>query len=176
MFSFCLFSLATWRASSDQNENSDLAMLRGALEQPLFPLFVPAEAGRHLAERGERVCAASGRVPQGGLDPVEFVTETDVLPNQRVEIGFEFGVQAVQRREMDLLFEREMRVERPMEAVERLPHLEWIAALERAQRGRLERVEIAMLYGDASRLMGEAKAESRLVALCHVARNSTAVL
>jgi hypothetical protein len=33
-----------------------------------------------------------------------------------------------------------------------------------------------MLDGDAPRLMGKAKAESRLIALRHVARNSTAVL
>jgi hypothetical protein len=110
------------------------------------------------------------------LDPVEFVAEAGMLANQIVEFRFEVGAQPVQRGKMYLLLEREVCVEGPMEAVERLPHLDRIAAFELAQRGRLERVEIAMLRGDASRLMGKPKAESRLIALRHIARNSTAVL
>jgi len=151
-------------------------MLPGPFEEPLFPLLVATEAGRHLAERGERVGIATARAVERSLDPVEFVAEPGVLADQLVELGLEVGAQPVQRRKMDLFLEREVGVERTMEAVERLLHLARLPAFEHAQRGRLERVEVAMLRGDAPRLVSEAEAESGLVALRHIARNSTAVL
>jgi hypothetical protein len=134
------------------------------------------QAGGHFAERGERLGGAPSGVLERSLDPVEFVAETGVFANQIVEFGFEIGSQSVQRGKMHLLLEREVRVERATEAVERLPYLDGIASFEHAQRGRLERVEVAMLRSNAPSLMGKPKAESRLVAMRHIARNSIAVL
>ena len=164
--------------SRDQNGNSDLRTFRGAGEEPLLPLFVPAETGHHVAEGGEDL--GGSRIPADGAkrsaDPIEFFAETNVLANQFVEFGLEVGAQPVQRGKMDLFLERKVRVERTVEAVQRLLHLCGIAAFERAQRRRFERVEVTVLARDAARLVGEAKAKSRLIRLRHVARNSTAVL
>lgn len=148
----------------------------GALQQALLLFLVATEAGGHLAEGSEGV----GRTPIGSveqrLDPPQFVAKPGVLADQHIEFRFDLGPQAVQRREVHLFLQREMRIERTVEAAERELLLLQLAALEDAQRGDLECVEITVLAGDAPRLVGEAEAESGLVGRCHVARNSTAVL
>ena len=164
--------------STDQNENSDLANLRGAGEEPLLPLFMPAETGRHVTEGGEDLGGRPVRIDGAKRrdDPIELFAETNVLADQLIEFGLEVGAQPAQRWEMDLLLEREVRVERGVEAVQQLLHLSGIAAFERAQHRRFERVEVSVLARDAARLVGEAKAKSGLIRLRHVARNSTAPL
>ena len=162
--------------SIDQNENSDLPKLSGAGEEPLLPLFMPAEGGRQVPEGGENLGGSPVRVDGAKRreDPIELFAETNVFANQFVEFGLEVGAQPAQRGKMDLLLEREVRVERGVEAVQHLLHLAGIAAFERAQRRRFERVEVTVLARDAARLVGEAKAKSRLIRLRHVARDSTA--
>lgn len=162
--------------STDQNENSDLANLGGAGEELLLTLFMPAETGRHATESGEDLGRSPVRIDgaKRGDDPIELLAESSVLADQLIEFGLEVGAQPAQRWEMDLLLEREVRVERGVEAVQQLLHLSGIATFERAQRRRLERVEVSVLARDAARLVGEAKAKSRLIRLRHVARNSTA--
>ncbi len=164
--------------STDQNENSDLANLSGAGEELLLPLFMPVETGRHVTEGGEDLGGSPVRVDGAKRrdDPIELFAKTNVLANQFVEFGLEVGAQPAQRGEMDLLLEREVRVERGVEAVQHLLHLSGIAVFERAQRRRFERGEVTVLARDAARLVGEAKAKSRLIRLRHVARNSTAPL
>ena len=162
--------------SSDRNDDSDLGGLAGAGKEMLLPLFVPAQAGRQVAERGEEVGGRTLRFEgaERRFDPSEVLAKPEVLANQLAEFGLEVGTQPVQRREMDLLLEREMRVERRLEALQRLLHLGAVTAFEPAQRRLFERVEVAMLARDATRLVDEAEAKSRLVALRHDVRNSIA--
>ena len=151
-------------------------MLRRAGEQLFLALLVSPQLCREVAEGGGQF----GRIGRGRARAVfessERGAEALVLAGQRGQVRRQVGAQAVERREVNLLLEREMRIEGSVEAAERLPHLDGIAAFERAQRGGLDGVEIGVLARDAPRFVREAQAESGLVAVRHVVRSSTAVL
>lgn len=133
------------------------------------------ERRRELAEREEDLRPPGRTIGAVELaaERFELLAEARVVADQRGEFRVEAGVEPVKRRELHLLLEIEMRFERPAEAAHGARHLPRVAALERAQRRALERVEVLVLRRDAAGFVREPQAQAGLIVVGHMARDST---
>ena len=170
-------SRADGGVSTDQNDNSDLGGLTGAGKELLLPLFVPAQAGRHVAEGGEDLGGSALRADgaERRVDPLRGSSRNRTCSRiSSSSSGWKSGRSPCSAGKWTCSSSAKCASSEALEAVQHLLHLCEIAAFERAQRGDFERVEVAVLARDAARLVGEAEAKSRLVTLRHDVRNSIA--
>jgi hypothetical protein len=114
-----------------------------------------------------------GRLARTALDRARDAHETLaqplVLVAEPLEVALERGPKPAQRREVEAILEREVRLERVREPREGAPCSRDLTAVERLGDAPVELVELAMLRRDHASLALHAELEARLAdAFVHV--------